>query len=146
MLIRDFLSSGGIDVLERTAQFAEKRHQLIVHNIANLSTPRYQPSNVDPDEFRNVLANAVEKRRSGVGSHRHAPLELSDTRSVHFRRNGLDLQPKPLERNVMFHDQNDRDLERTMQDLAENVMVYRQANELLRSRFQTLQMVIRERV
>jgi len=46
----------------------------------------------------------------------------------------------------MFHDQNDRDLERTMQDLAENVMVYRQANELLRSRFQMLQMVIRERV
>ncbi|NOG53597.1 MAG: flagellar basal body rod protein FlgB [Planctomycetes bacterium] len=134
-----------IDVLERTIQFAGRRHELIAHNIANLTTPNYQPRDVDPGEFRATLAEAVEKRRaSHPGQWRQT--SPKDTTHVKFGPESLVLNPAPAERNVMFHDRNDRDLERTMQSLTENAMMYRQAMELLRSRFATLQTAIRLRV
>lgn len=134
-----------VDVLERTVQFAGRRHELISHNIANLTTPNFQPSDVDPNEFRASLAAAIEKRRSGhPGQWDDA--EPADTRHVWFFNHGVRLRAEPIEDNVMFHDRNDRDLERTMQSLTENAMMYRQAMDFLRSRFDVLEKAIRLRV
>ena len=56
------------------------------------------------------------------------------------------IEGEPIGANLLFHDGNDRDLERTMQDLVENFMSFRLATELLRSRFELINTAIRERI
>lgn len=144
MFFGTVLNSGGIDVLERVVQFTVQRQRLVANNIANLTTPGFRPTDIDPKSFQQALADAVNRRR---GSHhgRWQQLRPRDTRHVAFGRNGISVKPRPVEHNIMFHDGNDRDLERTMQDLVENVMVHRQAVELLRSRFALIEKAIRGR-
>ncbi len=140
-----FFNSGGVDVLSRTMQFAGRRHELITNNIANLSTPNYRPQDVDPGSFQEELGRAIKARRSSKGQARHGELRVKSTEEVQFGKDSLRLEPKAAGQGILFHDRNDRDLERTMQSLAENVMVYRQASELLASRFRMMESVIRER-
>lgn len=100
---------------------------------------------VSVDAFRAQLRSAVETRReqrpNGSG-----PLPVDSTDEVTFSKDGVRLEPAPIGDNILFHDRNDRDLERTMQDLTENFMVYRQAMDLLRNRYQLLNQAIRERL
>ena len=46
----------------------------------------------------------------------------------------------------MFHDQNNRDLERTMQHLAENTLMHSTEIEVMRNEFSIMLTAIRERV
>ncbi len=85
------------------------------------------------------------RRREKYGGQR-GDLEMADSREVKRRGIGLELVPREMGRNIMFHDQNNRDLERTMQDLAENVAVFRVASDLLKSRVDLLQSAISERL
>ena len=74
------------------------------------------------------------------------PLEVEDTRDVSFRKGGMDIKPRATHDNILFHDQNNRDVERTMQDLVENTLAHRTSVELLKSEFDLLRTAIRERV
>ena len=58
----------------------------------------------------------------------------------------MTLRPSPTGDNLLFHDQNDRDVERIMQDLVENFMAFRTAAQFLRSRFDLISSAIRERI
>lgn len=131
-----------IGVLERMVQFAGQRHRLIANNIANFDTPGYRPQDVSVAEFQDRLAEAVDERRA-AGGHQLAP---SDSESIEFTTTGIELHPQPIEDNILFHDGNDRDLERTMQDLVENFMTFRVAAEMLRGRFALINSAISERV
>ena len=90
-------------------------------------------------------ADAIEARdmRSGAQS---GDLELRDSPHIRFRPDGMEFDPHPAADNMLFHDNNDRNLETLMQDLVENFMVFRQAAELIRSRFDLLNAAIAERV
>lgn len=141
------MNDAGIDVLERTIQFASARQHLIAHNIANISTPNFRPADVSVRDFQQALAKAVQARREEHPGRRDAgPIQPDDTREVRFRSNAVDLDPRPTGEGILFHDRNDRDLEGLMRDLAENVFAHRTATELLRARFATLQTAIRERI
>lgn len=144
-MIDGITNSGAIPTLERLVQFAAGRHRIITHNIANLSTPNFRPVNVSVDAFQESLADAVDARRAGAGG-RGDTLGLTDTDEIVFERDRMRLNPQPEGNNILFHDGNDRSLERLMQDLVENFMVFRQASELLRSRFEILNTAIRERI
>ncbi len=134
----------GLAVLERLVQFAGQRHRLIVNNIANFDTPGYRPLDVSTREFQQQLGEAIDqKRRSGRPGR---ALELKDTNQIEFSPGSITLHPTPLGRNILFHDGNDRDLERTMQDLVENFLTFRTATELLRNRFDLINSVIAERI
>ena len=61
-------------------------------------------------------------------------------------RGGLVLHPEAMGANVLFHDRNDRDVERIMQELVENFMTFRFAADLLKSRFDLINTAIRERI
>ncbi len=145
-MFETFLNSGGIDVLDRTLQFSGQRHRLIVHNIANLSTPNFRPVDVDPRSFQETMQKAIAGRRNARPHDKKGLLKVRDTDSLEFTPKQLRLKPTPKGDGILFHDRNDRNLERTMTSMAENVMVYRQAAELMRSRMGVLEMVIRERV
>lgn len=146
MFIQGLNDADAMPALERMMQFAARRQEIIQHNIANISTPNYQPLDVSVEGFQQQLAEAVEQRRDQFGGQR-GELILRTTREVSAASNGgLDLTPSAKGRNLLFHDRNNRDLERLMQDLVENTAMFRVASDLLRSRMQLMRSAISERV
>ncbi len=144
-MIDGVTNSDSIPILEKMVQFAGQRHRLIVNNIANFSTPGYRAMDVSVEAFNAQLGDAIDARRMRHGNT-GGELNLRDSRSVQITSTGIDLNPEPIGRNILFHDRNDRDLERTMQDLAENFMTFRLATDLLRSRMALINTAIRERI
>lgn len=131
-----------MQALERTVQFTSQRQRLIANNIANLSTPNYRPTDVTPADFQATLREAIDHRRD-AGSLCGA-LELPTDGEMQFDRLGMTLNPRPLDENVLFHDRNNRDLDRQMQSLAENTLMHSTAVNLLRNQFDLLSLAIRE--
>ncbi len=148
MLAGDITNSGAIPALEMAVRFAAQRQAVIAGNVANLSTPDYRPLDVSVDEFRRVLGEAVERRRAdgGGGGAGTGPLAWSETAELKRGPRGeLVVKATTAGRGILFHDRNNRDLERLMQAQAENAMTFRVATELLRGRFEQLRAAIAER-
>lgn len=145
-LVDHVTNSGALPSLERTIQFAARRQELLSHNIANASTPRFQHKDVSPRAFQASLREAIESRRHRTGGQT-GDLRLRDSREVKFTDQGVRLTPESQSgRGVLAHDQNNRDLESMMQDLAENLGAYRVATELMRTQAGTLRVAISERL
>lgn len=144
-MIKGLFSYGSMPVLERMVQFTGARQQLIAHNIANLSTPFYKPVDLDPAKFQAQLRDALDQRSRKPNPMRR-PLELRSDRQVHVRHGRMSFRPQQKNENILFHDENNRDVERTMQDLVENTLAHRTSIELLKSEFDLLKTAIRERV
>ena len=145
-IIDQLNSAGAMPVLEKMIRFAGARHTLITHNIANLETPNFQPLDVDPASFQAKLAEAVDDRRN-VNGGVSGGLEFASTREVEVLSGGrLVLNPRTSSGNILMHDRNNRDLERTMQALVENASMFRVATDLLRSRTTMLRNAMSERV
>jgi flagellar basal-body rod protein FlgB len=146
MFISDILTSGAIPSLELTLRFAGERQKVINHNIANLDTPNFRPVDVSTAGFQRSLAEAIRQRRERAGGM-HGQLALEDTREVRGLPDGsLGLTPRTPSGHILFHDRNNCDEIRLMQDNAENATVYRIASEALRGRYQQLRDAIAERV
>ena len=144
-MIDGLTNSGSLPVLERMMQFSARRQDLIANNIANLSTPNFRPSDVSVTDFQQQLRQAVDIRRgSAVGPA--ADLHFEDSNEVQFTSDGVMLTPTPLGENVLFHDNNDRSVENLMQDMVENLMAFRAAAQLHKSRIDLLNTAIRERM
>ena len=139
-MIQNLTTGDALPVLERLVQFAGQRHRLIVNNIANFDTPGFRPANVSVRGFQEQLGEAIDEARQSGGV-----VQPQDSAEVEFQPDGLRLHPEPAGENILFHDHNDRDLERTMQDLVENFMTFRAASELIRSRFDLINSAIAER-
>ena len=145
-ILKQIDSAGALPALEKMIRFAAGRHQLIAHNVANLETPGYQPLDVDPTAFQTQLAKAIDERRAGRGGT-SGTLEIESTREVEMRRDGsLRLTPGTGSGNILFHDRNNRDLERTMQAMVENAGVFRMATDLYRHRSSVMRDAMAERV
>ncbi len=145
MLIDQLLNSEALPSLERTAQFAARRQELIAHNIANLSTPNFQPLDVSTADFQKSLGEAIDRRRATFGSSR-GPLDFAGNREVEVAGTSLSLKPTQPSGGILFHDRNNRDLERTMQSMVENLATFRLATDLFKSRMDLLNTAIRERL
>jgi len=144
-MIQGLFDGGAMPVLERSAQFAAERHQVLAHNIANLSTPYFKATDLDPESFQTSLRDAIDQRRRTVRPNR-GPLPMKDSRELEFKSGGIDAKPTVQNDNILFHDRNNRDLERTMAKLAENTMHFTMSMDMLRNQFQMLETAIRERV
>lgn len=146
MFIDGLLNADSMPTLERASQFAARRQDIIAHNITNLSTPNFRPTDVSVGDFRRNLEEAIDQRRSQFGGVR-GNLNLKSTREVQIGGDGrMSLSPSTFGNNVLFHDRNNRDLERLMQELVENLTAFRVAGDLLKSRMQLLRSSIAGRV
>ena len=144
-MIDGLTNSDAIPVLERLIQFAGQRHRIITNNIANLSTPGFRPADVSVKEFQDQLGEAIDVRRSKRTSG-DGQLNLKSNAQIEIAADSMILHPEPQSQNILFHDENDRNVERIMQGLVENFTAYRTAAQFLRSRFELLNSAIRERV
>jgi flagellar basal-body rod protein FlgB len=147
MLIRDIGNFGARPALISALEFAGERHRLLVHNIANIDTPNFQPANLSVRGFRSALKKAVEERRQRASGSDVGPWSPPETEEMRRRADGsLDIDARTPSENVLYHDRNNRDLERMMQDLAENGLQYRFALDVLRQQGDLLRAAISQRV
>jgi flagellar basal-body rod protein FlgB len=138
-------STGSTPFLQRLMQFAWQRNTLLQDAAANLDTPGYKPLDVRPEAFQAAM-KAAQARQAGGGT----PVVrgdgiFADTRDITFSADGVRLRPEAIHENLLFHDDNDRNLERVMQNVAENVLTFRLASELFRREHDLLRSAIRER-
>jgi flagellar basal-body rod protein FlgB len=150
MFIRELATADAMPALEATIRFAARRQQHIVNNIANIDTPYFKPSDVEPREFQAALGAAIDQRREKWGSHR-GDLNFRSGNTIRagvdfFGRPSFDLVASPTHDNILFHDQNDRSVERLMQDLVENTATFQLATQLQKARSDLLNSAIAERV
>ncbi len=143
-MIEGLFTSGSMPVLERVVQFTTVRHGLISHNIANVSTPNYRPSDVSLESFQQTLREAIDARRQQTGGP-NGDLNVRDTRQLEFAENSTELRGDALNRNLLFHDRNNRSLEHLMKDLATNTITHNAALQMLGNQFDMLESAIRER-
>ncbi len=150
VIIDRVINAGALPTLEAAAQFAGRRHEVIAHNIANISTPGFQPAHVSVEAFREQLRDAIDDRRDRSGDV-YGDLRLGRSREVSqsFDRSGqsrLELNPSTPSGNILFHDRNNRDLERMMQALTENAAAFRSAAEMFKSNLNLVKSAIALRV
>ncbi len=146
MFLGDLLNSGAAPALELTLRFAGQRHEILTHNIANLTTPGFVPRDVSVGAFREALARAIEDRREGPGRGAAGALEFPDTGEIRASGATLTLEARSAPEGVLFHDRGQRDIERLMADLAENTAAHRVAGELLRTHHAQITAALAERV
>lgn len=143
-MIKGIFQSGAMPTLERLVQFTGARHRVLVDDIANLSTPHYRPRDLDPKAFQQVLGEAIDHRRRQA-QPLDGPLDVRDTWQLEFEHDRIQVRPRPVNEGILFHDRNNRDVERTMQRLAENTMTHKMALDFVRSEYDLLRLAIRER-
>lgn len=144
-MIQGLFNTGSMPVLERMVQFTSQRHELIAHNVANLSTPNFRPSDLSVSHFQQALGEAIDQRRSRGGVYR-GDLDLRDSSSMRFGKGWIEARAGFSDQNILFHDRNNRSVERLMQNLAENALAHNGAIQMLRNQFTLLETAIRERV
>ena len=132
-MIESLVNAESIPVLERMIAFTSRRHQAIVQNIANFDTPGYTMQDLPVEEFRKDLSEAIESRRR-AGGHDLAAMQPRN------------LQSHPVLDYVLFHDRNNRSVEKQMALLAENAMAHNASIEILKKQFNLLEVAIRERL
>lgn len=152
-MLERLVEGGSLPALERSLQFASARHRLILNNIANLETPGFRPSDVSPEGFQGQLRDALDARQlaisQGLGDRglraEDGGLALPEGGQVTIGRDGLGLAPEPLGESILYHDGNDRNLERILQSLTENLIAFRFASTMIRRQFASIDAAIRER-
>lgn len=140
-MIDGFLGTSSLPALERSMQFMSARQRLLVSNLANAETPGFRPTDVDPRAFQAALRDSIEGGRLDA----QGSLPFDDSAPVAFTDAGVELKPEVLADNILFHDGNDRSLERLMQRITENVYAFRAASQLMRNQFELINAAIRER-
>ena len=126
-------------------QFAARRHELLADTVANFDTPYYQPRDVSVAGFQSELREAITDRRESHGAA-GGDLKLKSTREVEFGGKTMTLKPRPAGANIMFHDQNDRDLERTMSEMVKNFSMFRAMAQFMQSHYRVMDIAIAGRI
>jgi len=145
MLLSSLLNRGSIPVLEKVMEFTEARHEVLANNVSNFDTVGYKVKDLPADEFFAELRQAVERRaNSGAGSQ----LELHATKHYSWDSDGkLQARPEEIEdNNILFHDENNRFVEKQMTTMSKNALLHNVAAELLRMQYEGLQTAIRGRL
>lgn len=145
-LIDQLHNAGAMPALEMTMRFAAQRQRLLAHNIANIDTPNFIQKDVSVGAFQETLDEAIRDRRMRTGGM-HSDLEWEESRELkRGERGGLVLRPESTGSGVLFHDRNNRDIERLLQALAETTGAFKTASELYRNQRNIIDMAIAQRV
>jgi len=142
-MLNDLFNTPAIATLERTVNFTEARHDVILANIANVSTPGYVQQDVSVADFQQSLQDAVSRSAQGF----NVPLQPKSTRTVKFdpTSNAVTLKPQSVVTSPAFHDRGIRSMESLMGDLLDNAQVHNMAATLLKSRYQWINSAIQLR-
>lgn len=146
MIIDQVTNAGAMPTLELVMRFAGQRQRQIAHNVANLSTPDFQPVDASVSGFQDTLRDAIQARRARTGGMQ-GELSWEPTRELaRGPRGELEVHAGTPSGGVLFQDRNNRDLERLMQQVAENAAAFRIASDLMRQQTSMMRSAMAERV
>ena len=133
-----------VSLLKQAAVFGEKRHSVLIGNVANIDTPTYKTRDLDTNGFQKALESAIYARRElkAPGSTITHPYGHGNTERSDSVDNPMLAEP----RNITFHDGNNRSIEHEMAELSKNMMRQSFLIEVLSSQFSQLEAVISERL
>ena len=139
-MIERMVTSPAIDLLTRTLNFTEQRHEVLVGNIANVDTPGYVQRDVSVSEFQAAMQKAIEKQRASFNEAGEP--ESTDTVAFESGGTGVQLQPRNEAVSAAYHDRGVRSVETMMTQLADNAQAHNMVASLLKTRFNWLQQAI----
>ena len=144
MIMESLFDRGSISVLQRMMAFTEERHQVLANNIANFDTVNYQMKDLPVQEFSEALNGAIERRDKRGSS---AEFFVKNTRYVRWNRAGeIQVRPTNIENNILFHDKNNRFVEKQMSEMAKNSMKHTLVADMLRQQYDLMRTAIRGRL
>ncbi|RPH49089.1 MAG: flagellar basal body rod protein FlgB [Desulfobacteraceae bacterium] len=119
--------------LESAISITQQRHNIISSNISNLETPGYKPKDID---FKTAMAQALDSEpKTG----------LARTNTGHIGRdNGSEPEVEPFEENGEWNGFNWVSIDKVMNTMTENNLIYRVATETLLRKIAIMKEVIRE--
>ena len=135
-MIQNLLSSPVSRMLEQSVNFTEQRHQVILTNLANVSTPGYVQQDVSPTAFQNALRDAIDRRRQSDA--RDIAPTSNDTVDFYPHTSSVRVKPQPTTTAMAFHDRGVRSMESQMRDLADNAMAHNTLVQLLKGKYEGL--------
>ena len=145
MFIENLLNRGSLPVLQAVMSFTQARHEVLANNISNFDTVGYKMKDLPTEEFFSTLSKAVENR-GGRGAG--AALKIGSTRHLSWDNQG-NLQAEAVElenSNILFHDRNNRFVEKQMSEMSKNAVLHNVTVELLRQQYELLEIAIRDRL
>ncbi|KAF0244324.1 MAG: flagellar basal-body rod protein [Planctomycetota bacterium] len=138
----DITNAGAIPTLESALAFSWKRHEVILNNIANASTPGFRGSDLPVDTFQAALRKAA-----GIG-RAPEPMVLGGIPVRPEVASGSavlrSLSPVPTG-GIPGHDGNDVVPEIEAAKMAKNAAIYTALTQLLSRQFDLIEKAIRER-
>jgi len=145
MSLESLINRGSLPVLQAVMSFTEARHEVLANNVSNIDTVGYKMRDLPVGEFFESLNEAIAHRdRRGTGE----PLRIRSSRHLEWDNRG-NFQVKPMEMensNILFHDRNNRFVEKQMSELAKNTLLHNLTVELLRKKYEGLETAIRGRL
>lgn len=143
-MIDALLSNPMTRMLEQTVNFTEARHNVLLEDIANSSTPGYVQRDLSVDQFQTALRNAFVESKASPSRE----FEPRSTREVSFFPGSSSIVTRPTEapNSVAFHDRGVRSMEYLMTQLADNAIAHNTAAQLLKGKYDTLSRAISMKV
>ncbi len=132
MFIERLLNQGNAPLLEQQLKFLAARHRLIAENVVNVSTPNYRQKDLSVEKFQGMLRERVERRKDAPPGS----IGFSDIVGEVDNPN----------RGILFHDGNNRSMERLVTDQAKNAMMHNLVVELLKKQYASLEGALKERI
>ena len=129
------LHSTTIPALEQSVMFAQRRHELLAGNVANLDTPDYRARDLSVGDFQNALAESVQRAQQADSAGALPTLTRDDLFSG----------PRAATEQIVFHDGSDVSLERQATEIAKNQHLHGMAVTTMRHQFALLRAAITER-
>lgn len=146
-MINHIFDTSTIPLLQRAAAFAEKRHEVLAGNVANLSTPDYKMRDLPVASFQATLREAISQRQNpdspGVGNWVYASERAVDPEKLFTPDLFQAIEAAP--KNLTFQDGNNRSIENQAIEMSKNSLMQQVAIELMTIQMNRLQAVISER-
>jgi flagellar basal-body rod protein FlgB len=121
----DALFDKTVNLLSNMLDYRNKRHQVVVSNIANIDTPGYKPSDLS---FKNEFDKAGQLAMATTNA-RHMPPPRNSGEAVQYELQTSDEEAK---------------VDTEMANLAENNLMYNTTVEMLARKFRGLNTVLKE--
>lgn len=140
----DVTNAGAIPTMEAALAFSWKRHEVILNNIANSSTPGFRAQDLSVEGFQTAL------RRASRAGKTPAPIVLGgmparpDAAPLPARADLRFLDPIPSG-GIPGHDGNDVTPEIEAAKMAKNAAYYTALTQLLSRQYDLIEKAIRER-
>lgn len=141
MALTDILNLPQNQLANQVIGFAAARQQVIANNIANIDTPGYRMRDLDVKKFEKALSRAVDRSRRSNASF--GALELPSMEAL-SDTSGQRTSAADDFRGIVFHDDNDRSIEKLTTAMVENYQKQQQAVNILRSQVRLLRAIVAE--